>query len=534
VREAASIIYKALKNNERISTVVDPDVDGFTSAAIMINFINNYFPKYVNENFYYVLHSGKQHGLADIDLQDIVDRGTSIMWIGDAASNDYEQHKFLVDNGIDVIITDHHECDEYSPYAITINNQMCDYPNKSLSGVGVTWQLCRAIEEIYQLGDYTSKMVDLVALGVLSDMMDYRQIEVRALVNLGLNAITNPFFRGMTIKNKYSIDKMNGINYFSTAFYVTPYINAICRSGTLAEKEIVFKAMCIPYAFQKILTTKRGHKGETVALYEEAILIADRVKRRQTKLQDASMALLKNKIEKEQLLNNSVIVLLCNPGDVEPNIAGLCANKIQAEYQRPTLILIKTHQFKDKEDIYRGSARNYSQCEIEDFRKVCEDTGETSLAQGHQGAFGCWIPESNLDNFISKTNEYYKNLDMSPTYWVDYNWNSNQIDSKILLDLADLNIFGQEIPEVFVAIKDVSLSESNVTLMSPDKHPTIKIQIGDVSIIKFKSSQEEYESFIQPNTKITLIGKPAKNEWMGSVSAQILIDNYELKTEWVF
>jgi hypothetical protein len=101
---------------------------------------------------------------------------------------------------------------------------------------------------------------------------------------------------------------------------------------------------------------------------------------------------------------------------------------------------------------------------------------------------------------------------MSPTYWVDYNWNSNQIDSKILLDLADLNIFGQEIPEVFVAIKDVSLSESNVTLMSPDKHPTIKIQIGDVSIIKFKSSQEEYESFIQPNTKITLIGKPAKNE----------------------
>jgi single-stranded DNA-specific DHH superfamily exonuclease len=79
VREAASIIYKALKNNERISTVVDPDVDGFTSAAIIINFINNYFPKYINENFYYVLHSGKQHGLADIDLQDIVDRGTSIM-----------------------------------------------------------------------------------------------------------------------------------------------------------------------------------------------------------------------------------------------------------------------------------------------------------------------------------------------------------------------------------------------------------------------------------------------------------------------
>ena len=70
--------------------------------------------------------------------------------------------------------------------------------------------------------------------------------------------------------------------------------------------------------------------------------------------------------------------------------------------------------------------------------------------------------------------------------------------------------------------------------MSADKHPTIKIQIGDVSIIKFKSSQEEYEQFIQPNTKITLIGKPVKNEWMGNVSAQILVDDYELKTEWIF
>jgi hypothetical protein len=59
---------------------------------------------------------------------------------------------------------------------------------------------------------------------------------------------------------------MNGVNYYSIAFYVTPYINAICRSGTFTEKEMIFKAMCVPYAFKKIPTTKRGHKGESVAL----------------------------------------------------------------------------------------------------------------------------------------------------------------------------------------------------------------------------------------------------------------------------
>lgn len=152
----------------------------------------------------------------------------------------------------------------------------------------------------------------------------------------------------------------------------------------------------------------------------------------------------------------------------------------------------------------------------------------------HEGAFGCWIKSSHLDDFIQKTNEFYKDIDLTPTYWVDYIWNQNTIDSQKILDIADLNIYGQEIPESLVVIENIPLSENNVILMSPDKNPTLKIQCGPVSIIKFKSSQEEWEKFIQPNTLVTIIGKCNKNEWMGKISPQILVEDFELQQKWIF
>lgn len=74
-----------------------------------------------------------------------------------------------------------------------------------------------------------------------------------------------------------------------------------------------------------------------------------------------------------------------------------------------------------------------------------------------------------------------------------------------------------------------------VTLMSPDKHPTLKIQLNNgVSAIKFKSNENEYEEFCEPNTTLTIVAKCAINEWNGAVTPQLLIEDFELKKEWVF
>ena len=415
--------------------VVDCDADGFTSAAIVMNYLYAVYPERA-DNFHYILHTGKQHGLEDT-VNQIPDN--CLVILPDSSTNDVIQMRELLNRGCSIVCMDHHEADNYledEDNLVIINNQISDYPNKKMSAAGVVWQICRAWDEIDKR-ETAKDLIDLAALGNLSDMMDYRSIETRSIIAHGLRNIKNPFFYYMTEKNKFSIDKMGGINYMSIAFYVTPFINAIVRSGTTEEKDMVFKSFLQMYAFEKIESGKRGHKGEFVPRVEEAVRICTNVKARQTKLQDTTMALLETRIREQSLLENAIIILTCEPGEVEKNLAGLVANKIMAKYQRPCLVLIKSKTQEDKETFFRGSARNYSMSEIQDMRQLCENTGLVEYAQGHESAFGISIPESNLNNFIETTNEIYSEVPQEPIYWVDYIWNITSINKQIILDIAD-------------------------------------------------------------------------------------------------
>lgn len=540
VKHAIKLMSYTAMDDKEIWVLVDCDADGFTSAAIIINYLYKMYGdipelKNIEERIHYILHTGKQHGLEDT-VNQIPDN--CLVILPDSSTNDIEQMRELLDRGCSIVCMDHHEADNYledEDNLVIINNQISDYPNKDMSAAGVVWQICRAWDKIFET-DYANDFIDLAALGCLSDMMDYRSIETRAIVSLGLKNIKNPFFYYMCEKNKFSIDKMGGINYMSIAFYVTPFINAIVRSGTMEEKDLIFKSFLQMYAFEKIESGKRGHKGELVPRVEEAVRIATNVKARQTKLQDQSMALLESRIRDNNLQDDAIIVLTCEPGEVEKNIAGLVANKIQAKYQHPTLVLTKSQTIEDKEPFYRGSARNYSMSENQDFRATCLETDLVEYAQGHANAFGVSIAESNIDSFIEQTNTLYADIPHEPVYWVDFIWLKNQVDPGIILDIAKhKDLWGQNIPEPYICLKDIPLNVGNVQLLAADRNPTIKIHLDcGVDIMKFKSSQEEYELLTEPNTYITLIGKTNINEWNGRVTAQIMCEDYELKQEWVF
>ena len=399
VDKAVEMLREAVAEHIKICVIVDADADGFTSAAIILNYLYDLYSwncsrEKVKKQLTYILHDGKQHGL--VDTINKIEDDVELVIIPDAGTNDITEMQQLVDAGKHILCMDHHESDNWihNDNVVIINNQICKYPNKDLSGAGVTWQICRAYDDTMGLLnierelsnsdtlEWSLKYVDLAALGNLSDMMNYRSVETKAIVDQGLQNIKNPFFYYMCEKNKFSIDKMGGINYMSIAFYVTPFINAIVRSGTMEEKDLIFKSFLTMYAFDKIESGKRGHKGELVPRVEEAVRIATNVKARQTKLQDAAMNLLERRIQSDGLTKNGIIILLCEPGQVEKNLAGLVANKIQAKYQHPCLVLTKSKGKDDVEYFYRGSARNYSMSEIEDMRQLCEDTGDVEYAQG--------------------------------------------------------------------------------------------------------------------------------------------------------
>ena len=108
------------------------------------------------------------------------------------------KNKVLKDKGIDVLVIDHHEAEDgYSQNAVVINNQLSEnYPNKQLSGVGMVYKFCKALDGILGL-DFADSYLDLVALGNISDMVSMKSEETRYFVKKGLNNVVNPFLKAL-------------------------------------------------------------------------------------------------------------------------------------------------------------------------------------------------------------------------------------------------------------------------------------------------------------------------------------------------
>lgn len=543
--KAATALIKTITNNESAVVIVDSDCDGFTSAATLINYLYDLFPSWVANKLTWFMHEGKQHGLSDFILNDDL----KLIIIPDAGSNDFEYHKQYNKKDINIIVLDHHEAEKISDDAIIINNQLSDYPNKYLSGVGVVWQFCRYIDSLMN-SDNANKYLDLVALGLDADMMSLKEKETKHLIEKGFKQLQNPFFEAMVEKNDYS---MKGkVNPISVAFYVAPYVNAIVRSGTLEEKQIVFRSMLNFEAYKKVPSTKRGHKiGEMESVLAQALRTCTNVKNRQTRAQDAGLALLENLIEKNNLLQHKVLLFLLEPGQIDRNIAGLIANKFMAKYQRPCCILTKVTEtiepllaiensnvkwnenHKTYELIsYQGSARGYDKSGITNFKDICAETNSIMFAEGHQGAFGLGLYVDEIEEFLNLTDEALKDMSSEPVYWVDFIYNDSNIDAQGIIDIASHDeLWGKDMDEPMIAISNVRITKDMVTLMSPDKSPTLKISLpNNISLIKFNSSQDEYEKFISEEgwIKVDFIGRCNANKYRDHVYPQVIIEDFQI------
>lgn len=517
LRKAMQTLVNHIRKNSKTLVVIDADCDGYTSSALLVNYLHDVFPTWVEEKVSFFMHEGKTHGLVDVP----VDESVELLLIPDASSNDYELHKEW-NQWADIIIMDHHEAPYKSPYAITLNNQFGEVKNKNLSGVGVVYKFCKYLDTL--LGEsYADQYLDLVAVGNIGDMMDLRSFETKHLVQEGLKELKNPFIRGLSEKNSYSMKGKN--TPINVAFYIAPFINAITRSGTLEEKNAVFLAMLKHKALDKVPSTKRGHKpGDEERIVDQALRIATNVKSRQTRAQDKGMLLIEEKIKNEHLLDNKVILCLLEPGEIQSSIAGLIANKIMAKYNKPCCILFKHG------NEYSGSARGCERTGIDNFKDVCEGTENATFAQGHQSAFGLGIAPQEVNSFLQKTNEIFKDVQDESSYYVDYVFSQNQENMKqVITEISSMeNLWGKGVEEPLVAIKGIMVTNDMVSLM---KGKTLKINLPNrVELIKFFSNEDEYLSLLSDTgyKEIDVIGSCDLNEWNGNVTPQIKIKDMEV------
>ena len=522
----AKMLVSHIAQGHKVLVQIDSDCDGFTSAAVLINYLNCLFPGFVQNNVFYRPHTNKAHGI----IPETVPSDVKLVIAPDSSSNEFEIHEELHNRGVDVLVIDHHNTTHYSEYACVINNQMDDYPTKSLSGVGMVYKFCSCLDQLLHV-DYADQYLDLVALGILADVMDLRDFETRYLVDKGLANIRNPFLRGMVTKQAFQLK--DRVTPHGISFYIAPGVNAITRVGTVEEKLMLFESMLEFRAYEQIPSTKRGCKGQFETRVEQACRNCTNIRNRQNKARDASLEIIERIIEEKNLLENQVLaVKLEGKNESNRNITGLIANQLMGRYQRPVLLLNRTVHDEDPDNVYvtwDGSGRNANGTDLTNFQEFLNESGYFEFAEGHDNAFGVSIRDEYFADFIKYANEKLKDVDFSPKYSSDVIYFANMVHGSEILKLADLgHIWGQGVEEPLIAITDIKVDRNNLNLFGS----TLKISLPSdegISLVKFRSSNEEYESLYSELGCVTInvVGRCSRNSGWDD-KPQIIIEDYEI------
>ena len=392
--------------------VVDSDCDGNCAAAIFTNYMQCLFPDWILDP---IVHERKGHGLSDIEERVDLD-DYSLVVLPDAGSNDDEY--FLRHLNTRFLVLDHHlrESDKPIPEnVIIVNNQISqNYKNKALSGAGVTWQFCRAMDERYGY-NYAEQFYDLVAVAIIGDVMDLTTPENRFLVTRGLQHFTNGFLKILIDNAAFNLGKV--ITPMGIAFYIVPAINSMCRMGSLDEKMRMFQAFVNPHL--QVICHKRGvAAGTQIDVAIESARECTNTKAKQKRLQEKMAALCEQQIIENDLLKNKVLIINLDENfeDMPSEMNGLTATKLSNDYGHPTLI----GRVNDQGE-FKGSIRGLSTIDMPPFKEFLLSSGLFTLVEGHNNAAGFEIPASKIEQLTEWCNEQLKSVDLnSKTWMVDF------------------------------------------------------------------------------------------------------------------
>ena len=483
INEAYERINIAIENNENIAILADTDTDGITSGAIITRYLKNFTS---NINTY--IDNGKQHGLVGQDLSQFIN--ADLIIIVDSLDNTDEQYKKLHNDNKDIVILDHHDIDPNIPYddvCILVSSQR-NYKNTQLSGAGVTWKVCKYIDEQYST-NYADELVDLAACGILADVCGISEYDTenRYIVHKGLNNLT-------TLPLKKIIGSYE-FNSKSILFSVAPLINASCRTNN--NKTAL--AMFLSDDNKEILKLKKN---------------LEKAKEEQ-----------RNEVNKTlpdvyKMLDNQKRRVLYAFTDTEFGINGLIGNKCLEKYNKPLFIL------KDCGDTYVGSMRSIG---YGDFKKICNDT-ELAELSGHKEASGVIIKKCNFDKFIKTIDNKLSTINQTTEKEteVDCLISINDLTRKLVEVSKKINrISGAGFKPI--KFKVIDIDDYQIGSFKQGKHLVITTK-DYIQLIQWNTEVDyaELEEDAILNEPIEVIGELDSGFFIRKFMLKIIIDDYKV------
>ncbi|MEN8248715.1 MAG: single-stranded-DNA-specific exonuclease RecJ [Bacteroidota bacterium] len=371
---AVDRLNTAIENKEKILIYGDYDVDGTTSVAMMIRFLQNYTS---NTDFYIPDRYSEGYGVSEEGIQWAIEKEIDLIVSLDCGIKAHKTIQIAKDNGIDFIVCDHHNPDETLPPAVAVldpKREDCDYPYKELSGCGVGFKLLQGLTDQNKWDNKDLwPLIDLVAVSIAADIVPITG-ENRVLCSFGIKKLEEdpiPGFKALIeIGNLKTPLTVTGI-----VFGIAPRINAAGRIDHA-------------HGAVDLLLSKDP---------EEAQILAGQVNtkneiRRETEQTIIEEAL--KMIEQEPDEKKSTVLY---KEDWHKGVIGIVASKCIEHFHRPTIILTQSN------GKVTGSARSVKGFDIHKAIVACGELLEQF--GGHKYAAGLSLKPENVEPFKQKFEE---------------------------------------------------------------------------------------------------------------------------------
>jgi single-stranded-DNA-specific exonuclease len=527
MEKAVQRIKTALASAETVLVCGDYDADGITSTALLVSALRTFGLK---THYHIPNRITEGYGLTSEGIQKAKVIGASLIITVDCGISSEKEVSIGTSQGIDIIITDHHEPPKRLPDAAAIINphrEDSGYPFKYLAGVGVAYKVVQAISQDSRFKIQNSKLEDflaLVAIGTIADSVPLIG-ENRILVTYGLKALNKNSSHIIGIQSLKETAGIGDRDFRSgiLSYTIIPRINAAGRLGDANEVVELFlsqdESITKKIAFFLEEQNKKRQKIEE-DVYKSALNMigAYPLRSESTRIEN----------ESRSVGTDSAIVLYSS--EWHPGVIGIVASRLVEMFYRPTFL------FSVKDGIAKGSARSIPPFHI--YKGIAECAELLIGYGGHSQAAGLKLHAENLYAFKERINSIVENAlseeDLIPSLEIDVGIELFEVNFNLVGEISLLEPFGSSNEEPVFGAKGLEVINPRVV---GNNHLKMRLKQRNISIDTIGFDMGNFFSEL-PGLVPTLrdgagltsnsdpllvdaVFVPCINEWNGSRSLQL-------------
>ncbi len=373
--KAVQRLHQAMEGHEKIAVFGDYDVDGITATCLLTDYLRRcgadciyYIPRRIEEGY----------GLGKEAILSLQQQGVGLIVTVDCGITGVEEAEYAGDLGVDLVITDHHECKEQLPQAQAVvdpHRPDCPYPFKHLAGVGVALKLVLALGKPEEQQALFERYSTLAAIGTVADVMQMSD-ENRTIVYWGLKGLGSSSLVGIHALLAESGLADKTVSSIQVGFVLSPRINAAGRMGRAelaAELLLTEDAVRAEELARQLCALNRERQTVEQGIFTQAVEMF------------------------EQLPEQQRYAAVLSSESWHQGVVGIVASRLSEKYSCPSFMIHLNA------GMGKGSCRSYGGFNLFHALEQCSDLLEGF--GGHELAAGFTIREENIPAFRDRMNQ---------------------------------------------------------------------------------------------------------------------------------